>query len=188
MVIAVTDDDDDGPATARYPVRVSVANVDEPGTATIAPASTPLSGTALAATLADPDSPAGDFAGLRWQWSSQAAGGPWQPIAGATSPSYTPTDAVGRRTLRATASYADAQGPAKTAESDPTRPVAVAPAAPTLTASAETDGTIVLDWTAPPDDGGSPITRYEYDQRTTGAFRGIWTDLGGGGAARTKTL
>ncbi|HCB34046.1 MAG TPA: hypothetical protein DEP69_02410, partial [Acidimicrobiaceae bacterium] len=187
ITLVAEDNDPDDSETARYPVTVSVVNVDESGTAEVTPQTAPLSGTPLAATLTgDPD---GGVAGTTWQWSSKTAAGVWEPIGGATSASYTPTDAVGGRTLRATASYADAQGPGKTAVSAETLPVLVAPAASTLTAVATTVGTIRLEWSEPADNGGSSITGYQYNQSTTGIFSDDrWMDIGGGAVATGRIV
>ena len=87
-------------------VEVKVTNVDEPGVVTLS-AVQPRVGVSLTASLTDPD---GGVSDLKWQWSN----GP--DIDGATSDTYTPaSDDVGD-TLKATASYTDAQGSEKMAD------------------------------------------------------------------------
>ena len=74
---------------------------------------TPQAGVDLAATLADPDVPL-----LVGSWSWSRAGtrdGVFSVISGATGESYTPGAADVGMFLRASASYTDAFGPAKTA-------------------------------------------------------------------------
>ena len=96
-------------------VTVTVADLDEPGTVTL-PSLQPQVGTALTATLDEPDR---GRTGLTWSWeSSLSPSGSWDPITGARSRSYTPVDTptnndVGRY-LRVTASYSDKHGADKT--------------------------------------------------------------------------
>ena len=96
-------------------VTITVENVEEPGTVTL----TTDTGTIQArvevtAALEDDDGPSG----IGWQWARSPNGRTdWVNIAGATSATYTPTleEDLGSY-IRATASYADGQGPNKTAE------------------------------------------------------------------------
>ena len=77
----------DGVATASIDVTINVTNVDEAGSVAFS-ASQPSSGTALTATLSDPD---GSLSGITWQWaSSGSATGTFSDINNATSASYTP--------------------------------------------------------------------------------------------------
>ena len=85
-------------------VTVTVADLDEPGTVTL-PSLQPQVGTALTATLDEPD-------------RGRTGSGSGDPITGASSRSYTPVDTptdsdVGRY-LRVTASYSDKHGADKT--------------------------------------------------------------------------
>ncbi len=92
-------------------VEIEVANVDESGTVSVSPRE-PEVGTALTASLSDPD---GSLSDISWHWARSSDGANWQDIAGAASDVYTPVaDEVGVY-LRATASYTDGQGSGKSA-------------------------------------------------------------------------
>ena len=129
-----------------FPVRVSVTNVDEPGTVTLP--SSPQEGLAFTAALTDPDGnvsarheegDSDDADRDGWVFERRLGNGPWQPIpspggaSGAVSTlpglkSYTPTAADVGHMLRARVSYRDGHGPGKRAQSAPTG--AVTPARP----------------------------------------------------------
>ena len=73
----------------------------------------PLVGTALTASLTDPD---GGVTGETWRWSrSDAADGTFTGIGGATRASYTPVEADDGMYLKITVTYTDGHGPNKTA-------------------------------------------------------------------------
>ena len=63
------------------------------------------------------------------------------------------------------------------------------PGAPAVVATAG-DGQATLVWTPPADEGGSPITGYEYRyrKRTDAAYPDSWTAVAGGGGARRVTV
>ena len=63
------------------------------------------------------------------------------------------------------------------------------PGAPAVVATAG-DGQATLVWTPPADEGGSPITGYEYRyrKRTDAAYPERWTVVAGGGGARSATV
>ena len=63
------------------------------------------------------------------------------------------------------------------------------PGAPAVVAT-EGDGQATLVWTPPADEGGSPITGYEYRyrKRTDAAYPDSWTEVAGGGGARRVTV
>ena len=94
-------------------VTVDVANVDEEGELTLSPARGNV-GAQITATLTDQD---GNATNVAWQWEGSRDGSTgWTNISGATSNTYTPdADDVGNY-LRATAVYADPEGPGKRAE------------------------------------------------------------------------
>ena len=85
----------------------------------------PVVGTAVEATLTDPDGDP-DSANVMWAWawSAASADGSWMDISGAMSASYTPVDDDAGGYLRATATYTDVDGPDQTA-SMVTGPVAL---------------------------------------------------------------
>ena len=108
---------DDAGNNSKTDVTVTVTNLDEDGKVSLSSIQ-PGVGTALTATLKDPD---GGETDIRWQWSSgPTADGGFEPIEGATSASYTPTAGdpaddedtgdIGNY-LRVTVTYNDAQGP-----------------------------------------------------------------------------
>ena len=104
---------DNGSLTATITVTINVTNVDEAGTVSFSPAQ-PQVGTALTATMTDPDE---SVSGLTWAWVrlDTAAATSGTPITDATSANYTPVaDDVGKY-LRATATYNDFYGGPKTA-------------------------------------------------------------------------
>ena len=82
---------------------------DQPGTVTLSPM-TPVVGTAVTATLTDPD---GSVTGAMWQWEKSRDMSSWMDITGATTMSYTPMTADVGYYLRATAMYTDGHGPNK---------------------------------------------------------------------------
>ena len=100
-------------------VTISVVNVDEAGQVFLNTME-PQVGVSLSALVFDPD---GGVSGEIWTWESSAYGSEWTAIAGATDAAYTPVDGDAGRYLRASASYADAQGPGKSARSDAAGPV-----------------------------------------------------------------
>ncbi len=102
---------DPGGASDTITVTVNVTNVDEPGTITLS-SGMPAAGTALTASLQDPD---GSISSTTWAWHSSTNQSSWTAISGATSAGYTPQSSDVGRYLRATASYSDAEGSGKSA-------------------------------------------------------------------------
>ena len=104
-----------GGEMATQAVTVTVTNVDELGTVTLAP-TRPSVGTPITATLADEDS---GVANTAWQWASaDAMDGIFTNIDGATSASYTPVEGDAGMYLMATATYDDVHGTGKIVSSD----------------------------------------------------------------------
>ena len=135
VTVSVTDGKDsegntDSAVDDTVTVTIAVNNVEEPGTVTVT-AGTPTAGTALTATLSDPD---GSVTGVTWQWqrTSLTMFDVWEDISGAESASYTPGALEIGRFLRAVASYTDGEGSGKTATSGATVAVAAATGAPTF--------------------------------------------------------
>ena len=98
----------DGEYMDTHAVTVTVTNVDEDGTVTLAPATQPQVGTQITATLNDPDS---GVTGDTWQWSkSMTMDGTFMDISGATSMMYTPADADAGYYLKVEVMYTDVHG------------------------------------------------------------------------------
>ena len=111
---APVDDDDDnvyevivlaqaGSALTLKSVIVTVTDENEAGTLTLS-SSRPRLGTALTATLSDPDTVSGT---VEWKWARSAGRNAWTVIDGAASSIYTPVADDGGNYLRVTAAYAD---------------------------------------------------------------------------------
>ncbi len=69
------------------------------------------------------------------------------------------------------------------AEASATVTPAAVPGAPQSFAAARGDGQASLSWTAPASNGGSSISKYQYQQGS-----GSWTDITGGGSATSHTV
>ena len=103
----------DGTLSDTAALAITIIDVDEDGTVTL-DSQAPVVGTAIAATLTDPD---GGVTGVTWQWAiADAANGTSTNIIGATSASYTPVEADLGKFLRATATYTDRHASGKTAQ------------------------------------------------------------------------
>ncbi|WP_420444100.1 cadherin domain-containing protein [Candidatus Poriferisodalis sp.] len=103
----------DGSFTVSQGVRITVADLDEPGTVTLS-STQPTLGSVLTASLSDPD---GDITNLSWEWQRRRSGGEWTPIPDTDSSTYTVTRSDSGYTLRAEAVYDDDHGPVKSATS-----------------------------------------------------------------------
>ena len=103
-------------------VTITVTDVEEAGTLTLS-STQPQVGTALSATLEDPD---GGVSGTTWSWESSSDRSSWATISSATSASYTPVEGDVGRYLRATASYTDRRGSGKSAQAEPANAVQAA--------------------------------------------------------------
>ena len=110
---------DDSTIDDRIEVSIDVSNVDETGTVSVSPEQ-PKSGTALTASLSDPD---GSLSDISWQWAASSDRANWQDTAGASSSTYTPVDLDADKYLRVTASYADGEGSGKQAQAVLNNPV-----------------------------------------------------------------
>ena len=94
---------------------VAVTVTDENETGAVSLSSTrPRAGTALTATLSDPDGVTGGTAS--WTWERSTGRNNWVAISGATSASYTPAAADTNAFLRVKATYADEHGTGHAAE------------------------------------------------------------------------
>ena len=143
-------------------VTVTITNVDEEGTVTLSSVQ-PQVGTALTATLEDPD---GDVTGDTWQWARlPGVNSEWTDIDGATSDSYTPVDDEVGELLLARVSYTDPQGPGKSAQALSQNAVRAAPAtnnAPVFTEDTVSSFTIDEN-TAADTNIGDPVTATDTD-------------------------
>ena len=102
-----------GPSKSAVAVTAAAVTPDDDGTVTLS-TRTPEVGSAIRATLSDPD---GGVTGATWQWAKSSNGSTgWTNIQGATSASYTPGRSDAGTFLRATASYDDAVGTGKSAQ------------------------------------------------------------------------
>ncbi|WP_419863485.1 cell wall-binding repeat-containing protein [Candidatus Poriferisodalis sp.] len=127
-----------GGVDATLDVTVALTDVDEPGAIALAPAR-PKVGTAVTATLSDPDTVSGS---TTWVWQRSSGRNSWTTISGATSASYTPAAADSGQYLSARATYTDGHGANKTAETT-AHHVVIASVLTGLTAST-TDTTLAL--------------------------------------------
>ena len=96
--------------TAPLSVTVTVDDVDEAGTLALS-STRPQKGSALTATLTDPDGVTGT---ATYRWERSAGRSAWTDIVGATASSYTLTRAETGHFLRVTATYTDGHGSGKT--------------------------------------------------------------------------
>ncbi len=102
-----------GPGKSAEAVTAAAVTPDDDGTVTLS-TRTPEVGSAIRATLSDPD---GGVTGATWQWAKSSNGSSgWTNIQGATSASYTPGESDAGIFLRATVSYDDAVGTGKSAQ------------------------------------------------------------------------
>ena len=143
---------DDTAVDASIEVSIDVSNVDEAGTVSVS-LEQPEVGTALVASLRDPD---GSLSDISWQWARSSDRTDWQDMAGASSFTYTPVDLDADNHLRVTASYADGEGSGKQAQAvlnNPVQglpePVATPTTTPTDTPAPEPTSTPTPTLTAP---------------------------------------
>ena len=137
--------------TATSAATAKVADTDDPGTVTLDD-TTPVQGQKITAVLSDPD---GGLKNITWQWQRGTVN-----IPGATAASYTPVQADVGKTLRAIASYTDAQGKGKTATSGATGKVADTddPGVVTLDSAKPRAGVEITASLSDPDGGLTNIT------------------------------
>ena len=137
-------------------VTITVTDVEEDGTLTLSSVQ-PQVGTALAATLEDPDH---GVTGITWEWESSLDGTTaWAIISEATSATYTPVASDVYEHLRVTATYTDSRGPGESASITSDNPVRAAPstnAAPTF--STETTTRTIAENMEADQDIGTPVS------------------------------
>ena len=102
-------------------------------------------------------------------------GATWNAI-GSTNTTYTVTglDKGTEYTFRVRAVNSVGDGTASASVTETTD--TTVPGAPTSLSASVTSTTADLSWTAPTDDGGSPITEYQYRFTTGTTAGGTWTD------------
>ena len=146
-------------------VRVTVANVDEPGVVVLS-SPQPQIGTPLVAEVSDPD---GVLVVQAWVWQRKLGSGPWSNITTATSSSYPPAAADDGYDLRVEAAYLDRTGTGTdTAVVQAPYPTRAAPSAPNNA----------------PDFGNSPVGRSVAENSAPGAAVGSAVRATDGDAAR----
>ena len=136
MTVTATDPDSKSDSVT---VTISITNIDEPGSVTLA-GIPPQVGRLLTATPSDPDSRP---SGVTWQWERSTNRTNWTAIAGETSNQYRPGADDAGAYLRVTATYTDVHGTGQTARAVPTAVVRTAPVV-----------TLVLSDDAIDEDGG----------------------------------
>ena len=170
VTVSVRDSKDDNGNTdtaddAIITVTIEVTNVEEPGKVTFS-STQPQVGTALTATLTDPDE---DLSAITWLWEHSSDQSTWNTISDATSGSYTPVEGDVGKHLRATASYDDGQGSGKSAPAAVSaNPVEAAPEtneAPEFPSN-ETRARSVAENTAAGQDIGAPVAATDADTDT----------------------
>ena len=109
----------DGSLTDAIAVTINVVNVDEPRSVTLSPTQ-PVVGEELPASLSDPD---GSVSEVTWMWERSTDQNTWTDVSGAASAGYTPEAGDVGNYLRATATYADGEGPNKSARAVSENPV-----------------------------------------------------------------
>ena len=117
-LLTVTAAPQDAGEPAHLPVRIAIADVNDPGIVTLS-ATQPVIGQPLTAALDDEDRGVQDAS---WQWWRQAPNGEWTEIQDATAAGYTPVSADAGHSLQARVTYADEHG-AQQAASAPTETV-----------------------------------------------------------------
>ena len=156
--ITVTDPSNAG---AVLMVTIEVTNEDEAGTVSLS-SMEPQVGTALTATLTDPD---GNVSGVTWSWARSSDQSTWTDISEATSATYTPVSADGDNYLRATAAYTDGHGAGKTAEAILADAVHVPNTAPSFPTT-ESGTRNVAENTLAGEDVGTPVAAMDADDDT----------------------
>ena len=101
-----------GMDVSTFTVTVTVADVDEAGVISLSSAH-PSTGSALTATLTDPDMDTGTPA---WEWERSSGRSAWSVIGGATGAVYVPVAADAGHYLRVRTSYADRLGSGRTVQ------------------------------------------------------------------------
>ena len=144
-----------------------VENVNDAPTGLVTDTDAPMTGSLLTATgLVDDDGLGDPVDTFVHQWQSSSNGTAWSNISGTKSPTFTPTFAQLGKQVRVRIRYTDLQGTTETVFSPATQPVgttATPPSAPTIGAVTAGDGQVEVQWTAPGDNGGAPLSGYNVE-------------------------
>ena len=150
------------------------------------------------ATLVAPDTPFGLSATpgnqrVRLSWVQPSGGaalthyeyeldgsGAWTST-GSTAPSYTVTGLTNEQSYSFRVRAVNSAGPSGASASQSATPTVTEPEAPQRLRSSPGDGQVRLRWTAPANDGGDPITHYEYELD----FSGTWISTGSAATSHT---
>ena len=177
-----------------YAVRVRAVNRVGAGLATSSQSATPTS------TLVAPDTPSGLSATsgnrqvmLSWVQPSggaalthyeyeQDASGTWTSTGG-TAPSYTVTGLTNGQTYTFRVRAVNSAGVSAASNSRTATPTTTEPEAPQSLRFTPGDQQVTLRSRAPTNDGGEPITHYEYEQDGSGT----WISTGGTATSHTVT-
>ena len=154
----------DGTNPVGRDLAVTVTNADEEGSVTLS-SQQPQVGTALRASVSDPD---GSVSAVSWLW--EASSSPSDPNSwsgtGGTGAAYTPDAGDEGDHLRVTATYRDAQGSGKSASAPAAEAVRAAPVAPNSPPefpTSETGRRGVPENTGPEVDLGDPVSALDDD-------------------------
>ena len=115
--------DTDPAADDEITVTITVTNDEEAGSITLSSVQ-PQVGTALTATLTDPD---GSLSAQTWSWASSSDKSDWTAISGENTNVYTPVAGDVGNFLQASVSYTDGHGSGKSAEEESENAVQVVP-------------------------------------------------------------
>jgi hypothetical protein len=139
-----------------------VSNVNDPaaGVPVIDDATPTQGGTLTASTagITDPDGVAGVTFGFRWQ--QRLGAGAFTDIPGAAAGTFTPTAGQAGMTLRVIVFFTDNLGATEQVTSAETAVVVGVPNAPVIGLASRGNASATVRWTAPGNNGGSPITAY----------------------------
>ena len=187
-----------------YTFRVRAENSEGPGSASDETSATPLSVPTAPQTLTT--TPGNAHVALAWTTPASNGGSPiigyeyrYQPVADVfTSWSAVPDSNANTNgftvvgltngavhTFQVRAATADNKGKAASATATP---MADPPAPPQTLAALHFNQSVKLSWLAPTSDGGSPIIRYEYRQRSGGADFGAWNAIPDSGVGQNNEL
>ena len=102
---------------------------------------------------------------------------------GETAPSYTVTGLTNGQAYTFRVRAVNSAGPSAASGSQSATPTTTAPEAPESLSFTPGDQQVTLRWRAPANDGGEPITHYEYEQDGSGT----WISTGGTATSHTVT-